>query len=246
MSLKSKLEHKLQRAVMDKVTEKVMPNGAEGAVNSVVTKLGKLTGQSTAPEYIKKAEKHILVVKARSYSLKTVTNTFKRLAKGKLPNLGDDQGRYLVVDPSGVLKYRSDAEDDIMDRTITNVYDPAGTKIGHVQEHMNTMGIPMFEKNVKRCSVFLGREKICTIKKYESFGSTEIEVTDGHFGIRTNDLCTHIEMKNSETKSMIGELKTVPFTLKDGYADKFVLEYDNLESEAVAVLLAISVDVIQS
>ena len=245
MSLKSKLEHKLQRAVVDKVTEKVMPGGAEGAVNTVVTKLGKLTGQSTAPEYIKKAEKHILVVKARSYSLKTMTNTFKRLAKGKLPNLVDDQGRYMVVDPSGVLKYRSDAEDDILDRTITNLYDSTGAKIGHVQEHMNTMGVPLLEKNVKRCSVFLGREKICTIKKYEAFGVTEIEVTDGSFDVWANDLCTHIELKNNITKSMIGELKTVPFTLKDGYADKFVLEYDNPEDEVVAVLLAIAVDVIQ-
>ncbi len=246
VGLISKLEHKLQRAVTDKVTEKIITNGAEGAVNSAVKMLGKVTGQKTAPEYIKKAEKQILVVKSKSYSLKTLTHTFKRLAKGKLPNFGANQSRYLVVDRTGELKYRSDDTGDALDRTITNVYDSAGARIGYVQEHLNTMGIPMFEKNVKRCSVVLHGEKICTIKKYESFGLTEMDVTDGNINIKANDLCTHIELRNRNTRFPIGELKTVPFILKDGYVDKFVLEYNDPENEAIVVLLAIAVDSIKA
>ena len=242
MGLKRNLEHKLQQAVVDKVTEKVMPGGAEGAINSVVTKLGKLTGQKTAQEYVKKAEKHILIVKEKSISLKTITNTFKRIAKGRLPDIDEDLGQYLVVDTSGGLKYRTDAEDDILDRTITNVYDSEGNRIGYIQEHLNTMGIPLLEKDVKRCSVFLNSGKICTIKKSESFGSTDIEVTDGDFRIWKNSLCTNIEIKSRDSKAIIGELESVPFTLKNGYADKFVLEYKDPEKEVIAVLLAIAVD----
>ena len=61
-----------------------------------------------------------------------------------------------IVDGNGTLKYKSNAENTITDREILDLFDANGNKIGYVKEHLISTGVPLFEKEVKKCTVFLG------------------------------------------------------------------------------------------
>lgn len=234
------LKGKLTALASAKIVEKVIPKGSgDDAVNSILNKLGKATGKKTAAEHIKKIEKNYLVIKSKSYSIGTVVGFFI----GKTPNMNDHFGRYQIVDGNGILKYKSNAENTITDREILDLFDVDGKKVGYVKEHLISTGIPLFEKEVKKCTVFLGKEKIAVLKKYESFGNLEFDVLEGSVKI------AHKEGKNFKIHykdKLIATLHDCPLNLKDGYVDKFVMEYEDPADEVVAILLATAIDLINA
>lgn len=234
------LKGKLTALAGAKIAEKVIPKGSvDGVVNSVLNKLGQATGQKTAAEHIQGIKKNFLVIKSKSYSIGTMVGLFT----GKTPDMNDYLGRYQIVDGNGTLKYKSNAENTITDREILDLFDANGNKIGYVKKHLISTGVPLFEKEVKKCTVFLGKEKIALLKKYVSFGNLEFEVLEGSVKI------THQEGKSFKIQykgKQVATLHDCPLNLKDGYADKFVMEYDNSEDEVIAILLATAIDLINT
>ena len=78
--------------------------------------------------------------------------------------MNDYLGRYQIVDGNGTLKI------NLTLRTLSptvnlDLFDANGNKIGYVKEHLISTGVPLFEKEVKKCTVFLGKEKIALLKK---------------------------------------------------------------------------------
>lgn len=237
-----KLKKKLKVLATEKITKRVIhKDKVDDAINSVLTRIGKSAGQKTAEERAKELEKNYLVIKAKSYSLGTMIGTVAELFAGMMPDMGDYLGRYQILDSLGEIKYLLNAENTIVDREILNLYDAAGNKIGYVKEHVLPMGIPLLEKEVKECSVYLGKEKIAELRKYISFGNLEFEMSGGYYKITHNE---GKQFKIYHREKLLATLYDVPLNLKDGYADKFVMEYDDALDETMAILFAIGLDLI--
>lgn len=234
------LKGKLKAVAATKIVEKVIPKGSiDDAINSMLNKIGKAAGEKTAAEHIQEIKKNYLIIKSKSYSIGDVVG----IVIGNAPKMNDYLVRYQIVDGNGTLKYKSSAENTITDREILDLFDTNGNKIGYVKEHLISTGIPLFEKEVKKCTVYLGKEKIALLKKYVSFGDLEFEVLEGSVKI------THKEGKDFKIQyegEQIAILHDCPFNLMDGYADKFVMEYDSPEYEVVAILLATAIDLINT
>lgn len=226
--------------VAGKVAKKAVSNGSvDKAINAVVNKIGKVNGQNKAEEYINKTEKRCLIIKAKSYTLGGMIGVLS----GDPSYINDCNGKYQITDVSGAVIYKSLADNTITDREILNIYDKSGSKIGCVKEHLVSMGIPLLEKDVKKCSVFLRNEKIAELKKSICFGDLEFETLEGNVKI------LHQQGRNFQVKyrgESILKLHDVPFNMKDGYAEKYVMEYENTTDEVVAVLLAIAIDLINN
>lgn len=239
------LTGKLTALVGTKIAEKVIPkDSVDDAVNSMLNKFGKTIGQKTAAEHIQEIKKNYLVIKSKSYSINTIVSFFA----GKTPGMNDYLGRYQIVDGNGTLKYKTNAEDTITDREILDLFDASGKKVGYVKEHLISTGIPLFEKEVKKCTVFLGKEKIALLKKYISFGELEFDVLEGG-NLNENVKITHQEGKNFKIYykgKLIATLHDCPRNFMDGYVDKFVIEYENPADEVVVILLATAIDLINT
>lgn len=232
------IKNKLAKLAGDNILEKISSAGSiDNMINSVMDKVDKKIGVGNANDFIKNVKsKYYLVIKSRSYSVGTVAGALTGVV------LTDDLlGRYQVYDGNGVLKYRSDAECNMTNRDILDIYDSEEKRIGCVKEWLVSVGIPLFEKEVKKCTVKYAGNKICELKKYVSFDGLEIEVLDGAVKIKHDD---GKEFTLYYRGKRIAQLHTVPIRLKDGYTDKFVMEYDSLEYEAIAVLIAIAIDLI--
>lgn len=157
--------------------------------------------------------------------------------------MNDYLGRYQIVDGNGILKYKTNAEDTITDREILDLFDASGKKVGYVKEHLISTGVPLLEKKVKKCTVFLRKEKIALLKKYVSFGDLEFDVLEGDVKI------THEEGKNFKIHykgKLVATLHDCPRNFMDGYVDKFVIEYENPADEVVVILLATAIDLINT
>lgn len=234
------LKGKLTVLAGAKIAKKIIPKGSvDGTVNSMLNKLGKTTGKKTVAEHIQGIKKNYLVIKSKSYSIGTIVGHFTE----KTPIMNDYLGRYQIIDGNGTLKYKSNAENTVTDREILDLFDASGNKIGYVKEHLISTGIPLLEKEVKKCTVFLGKEKIALLKKYKSFGELEFEVLEGNVKI------THKEGKNFNIYykgKLVAALHDCPLNLKDGYADKFVMEYEDPAYEIIAILLATAIDLINT
>lgn len=234
------LNGKLKAVVATKIVEKVNQKGLiDDAINSVLNKVGKAAGEKTAAEHIQEIKNNYLIIKSKSYSIGDVVG----IVIGNTPKMNDYLGRYQIVDGNGTLKYKSSAENTITNREILDLFDANGNKIGYVKEHLISTGIPLFEKEVKKCTVYLGKEKIALLKKYVSFGDLEFEVLEGSVKI------SHKEGKNFKIQyegEQIAILHNCPLNLMDGYADKFVMEYDSPKYEIVAILLATAIDLINT
>lgn len=240
------LKEKLLQTATTKVAKHIVNSGSvDNAINTAINKLGKLSGMKTTDEVIKNvSQKNYLIIKARSFSVSSIAGMFK----DKTPNTNDLLGRFQIVDKDGILKYKSEDKEssllsDIVDydREFLNVYDSSNKKIGSVKEWLVSIGVPLLEKEVKKCTIKIGNEKFCDLKKYESFGDLEFDTLYGDIKVSHKD---KKDFTISHKGKKIAALHTVPINLKDGHADKFIIEYDDPEYEIIAVMVAIGIDII--
>lgn len=233
MSIKGKIAFLAGSKIAEKVVSKVP---ADDALNSVINKLAKAKGLKTSAEHIQEIKKNYLIIKSKSYSL-------AELIRDQTSNTNDYLGHYQIVDSNGTLKYKSDEEKSLIDREILDLFDASGMKIGYVKKHLISTGFPLFEHKVKKCTVFLGTEKIASLKKYVSFGELEFEEQEGKVKI------THNNGKNFRIYykgKLVATLHDCPINFKEGFTDKFVMEYDDLADEVVAILLTTAIDLINT
>ena len=231
------IKEKLAAIAVAKVTELASSEAMDGAINTVLNKIGKASGTATIDEHIQKVQNNYLVIKARSFSVGTIVGLFS--GDGLV---SDDLGRYQVETSDGRLKYAVKAKITATDRDILDLYDENSRKLGHIKEHLLPMGVPVFEKDVKKCTVFWGKEKLCVLKKYKSFGEKHIDVVEGKAKVS----CKGKEIKISCYGRDIALLHEVTVNLRDGYVDRFVMEPYSKEDEALGVLFATAIDLLGS
>ena len=106
-------------------------------------------------------------------------------------NDNDYSRKYRAMGANGELRYEAEGDDTLMD-LCTVLYDANGKKIGYVKEDLVPTKVPLFEKNVHKCSVFLGKDKIARLKKYVSFGDLSLDVLEGDVKIKDNKTYLYI------------------------------------------------------
>jgi len=188
MSLKGKLISSIGGKVAESILSSEIINNA---VNKVSEKAAEKSGYKNIPEYMKNIRsKNYLVIKTRSFSLGTGLAATASILAGKVPNISGDMISYKIYDSNNELKYKSDDESAYMlvdfDRELLSLYDLDNKKIGTVKEWIISVGIPLFEKDVKKCTIKYGNKKICDLKKYVSFGDLEFESLEGDVEIETD------------------------------------------------------------
>lgn len=147
MSLKSKLLGIACAEIAKKVNAKGF---LDNAINSLSEKSAKANGIKTLSEYKKKEDKNYMVFKTPSASVSTMINVFRDPYKA-IEQFGS---MYQFCDMEGNIKYISDFDTGLLiDRETVTLYDKDKKKYGKVKEYIISVGIPLFEKEVKKCSV---------------------------------------------------------------------------------------------
>ena len=186
---------------------------------------------------------NVLIVRTRSYSVGTMAVT---LLGGVSATTSDYQWQYQVVTKEGTEVFTAKMETALVtDRDILTVYDMrnGGKKIGTVKQWLISVGIPLFEKETKKCTVTLEKEKVCDLKRCISFGDLEFETLDGDAEIKIKSNGNYfISYKGRK----IADLQELPLKLKDGFVDSYVLEYKEEKDKQLAVVMAIALNVLNS
>ena len=234
------LKKKITGIIGDAVTKKIPKNFTiDNAVNKVMNKLSKVTGMKEAKEF-KNPNKTYLYVKGASLSIGTMAGVLK----GKLPK--EYYNGYRIYNNDGKLKYTSESKTGfITDKDKVVLYDMKENILGKVKENFISAGVPFFEKEVRKCAVFLGDKCVCKLKRYESFGDLEFDTLEGKMHITYNGEHKHV-YKIKKGNKIIAIANETPLNFVDGYTDKYVLEYMGTEpeDEVLAVLMAIALDIV--
>ncbi|MBE6732576.1 MAG: hypothetical protein E7561_01080 [Ruminococcaceae bacterium] len=196
----------------------------------------------TANKIIQKAKtENVLIVKMQSYSVGTMAKTLLGVSGAMAVG---SKSQYQITTKDGTEEFASDMETTLLtDRDILTVYDTRNgkTRIGTVKQWLISGGIPLFEKEAKTCTVTMGNEKLCDLKKCVSFGDLQIEAFDGRIEIKIK---SNGNFSIYHKGKKIAELHELPMKLKDGFVDRYVLEYKEEKDKQVAVMMAIALDTV--
>ena len=232
------LKRKLATLATEKLAESVgVKEKVDNAINATLNKIGKTMGEKTAEEYIAQLEGDYLIIRKQSFSVGTMAGALV----GGLWNVEVNEATYQVVSNLGEIKYSSRDRSTLTERDIFDIYSVNGEKIGYVKEYLIPVGVPLLEKDVKKCSVYLGNQKIAELKKYKLLGEREFDVISDSVKIKRND--------NKEYTILCGRKKVatlyrVPLNLKDGYVDRYIMKITETKKEDIAILLAVGVDLL--
>lgn len=220
-----------------------MEKGKEALKESVAAVKKEAGLDKTAEKVIQKTKTdNVLIVRMRSYSVGTMAATLLGTAVGA--TAGGGKGQYQIVTKDGKEMFASDMETTFFtDRDILTVYDTSNgkRKIGSVKQWLISGGVPLLEREAKTCTVTLEKDKLCDLKKCVSFGDLQFETLEGR---------AEVKIKSEDNYSIyykrkkIAELHELPMKLKDGFADRYVLEYKEAKDIQVAVMMAIALDTV--
>lgn len=208
--------------------------------NDSVKNLKKELGIDILKDFKYSDNKNYLHVKVPSLSLKSMGG----ILAGNISNIENFGNTYRISDLKGDIKYLSDYDISlVLDKESITLYDSEKNKIGKVKEYPLSVGVPFFEKEVKKCGVYLKDRLICKLKKFESFGELGFETIEGSFYIKYDkrNPCEFIIRKN---KKNIGKIYAPSFKLKDEFIDKYLIEYDDVLDEKIVLLMTLALDVI--
>lgn len=195
MKLKDKLIKEAKKKIISSIPTKEKVNNA---INKFVEKLELADGKQTVEKYKKKKDKLYMYYKQSSYSIKSILDITKSITYNQIPlEYIDKNGSvYIVCDEKDKVLYTSDYNSSLIyDKETITLYDTNKNNIGKIKEKFFSFGIPLFEREAKRCQMTLYNEKTCIIKKYISFGDLEFQTEDGgHY---------HIKYDNSNKKKNI-------------------------------------------
>ena len=210
--------------------------------------------KSKAEECLEKISKpYYLIVKTKSISIGSIASLAGAVigsAVGKtsfdkeIQKIPIDSGaHFLVYDEKKELLYYADCKSgDIIDREKVYLKDDEHNKVGYIKEWLMAVGDPFFERDVKKCTITLFDEKLCVLKKYHSTGSDEARysVLDSNIAIAYRKDMISLKRGGKE----IGIIHIIPFGLKDGYVDRYIIEYDDIQEEEICLLIALGFDII--
>lgn len=213
---------------------------AKASLKESVAAVKKEAGlDKTADQFIQKAKmENVLIIKMRSYSVGTMAAALLGATSG------GGKGQYQIVTTAGKEVFVSDMETTLlMDRDIVSVYDMIGKKrkIGSIKQWVISGGVPLLEKEAKTCTVTLEKDKLCDLKKCVSFGDLQFETLEGRAEVKIKSEDNYFIYYKGKK---IAELHELPMKLKDGFVDRYVLEYKEAKDQQVAVMMAIAIDVV--
>jgi len=220
-----------------------MEKGKEALKESVAAVKKEAGLDKTADKVIQKNKTdNVLIVRMRSYSVGTMVTTLLGAAVGA--TAGGGKGQYQIVTKDGKEMFASDMETTFFtDRDILTVYDTSNgkRKIGSVKQWLISGSFPLLEREAKTCTVTLEKDKLCDLKKCVSFGDLQFETLEGS---------VEVKIKSEDNYSIyykrkkIAELHELPVKLKDGFVDRYMLEYKETKDIQVAVMMAIALDTV--
>lgn len=210
-------------------------------VDALKKEVAELRKKNGLDEYIHKAKtENVLIVRVRSYSLGTIASV---LLNKDIEKIDDDDGYYQVVSKDGEELFMSDLKSTFLtDRDILTVYDMSEgkRKIGTVKQWLVSGRIPLLEKEAKTCTVMLEKNKLCDLKRYISFGELQFDTYDGDAWIRVKAEDHYaIKYKGRE----IAQLHELSTKMKDGFSDRYVIEYKDKKDQKIVAMMAIALDI---
>ena len=214
---------------------------ADALLNSTINAVSKAAGMKTAKDYAKDKKKKYLYVKIESFTI----NSFVKAVNGKNVKVHEDA--YQVYDDNAILKYTSTCDTGFFtDKDKVVIYNSQKEMLGYVKENYLSVGVPFFEKDVKKCEVFLGKECVAKLKSYREFKIKRYDTLEGKLHITYSD-DKPFEYKLKRGNKIIAVMNEVPINFVNGYTDRYVLEYRGVESndEILAVLLMVALDKIK-
>lgn len=245
MSLKEKLLFAAASKTIDAVVNQI---DKKTRSQKVVEKVSKPTTTNkkgvVAPayEYMMKSKSICYIMEADSFTSFSLKG-FK--GKEKL-DFNEYKGQYKIYDKDQTLQYVAlEKEPGLTEELICRdldrlfLYDSNGEIVGCAKEHLIALNVPLLEKEAKKCSVFLGSTKLCTIRHTISFGSDSFEMYESNYNLGyTNG--TDFTIKQG--KIIIAKIKRFRPTLKNLFPKSVVIECMNENDSATAILLAMTID----
>ena len=239
------IKGKIFGAAKDLITKKINEEGfLDNTINSTLEKLAELDsakekGIKMAKEYKKKEGKYYLYFKAPSYSMKDV---MKMIQKEEIKEK-NYKYKYEIYDESGNIKYYATLDfTGVMDRTVYTLYNSEREEVGNVKKHLVSSGVPLLEKDRKSCSVISNKELICKIQKSKTFNELDFQAYEGEIKMIYED--KEKKFKIEKKKEIIAEITQVFQKLGNELEDKYIIEYENEQDEALVVLISMAIDVI--
>lgn len=239
MSLKGKILGIAGAEIAKKINAKGF---VDNVVNNLSEKAAKSSGIKTLNEYKKKEDKNYMVFKIPSATIGTMINVFRDPYKA-IEKFGS---MYQFCDMDGNVKYTSDFDTGLIsDRETVTLYDEKKNKYGKVKEYLISVGIPLFEKEVKKCSVDFEKSNLCKLKKYVSFGELGFETLEGKMYIECSDEKKK-KYKIKKGNKIIAKVNELPPKFIDGLAEHYIMEYENVEEEKLITLMVVALNILMS
>lgn len=205
---------------------------------TVTNKKGKL---SPAYEFVANSKSNCLVMEEGFFDMYSL-NEYKGKKKLKYH---DYDGDYKFFDKNGTVKYlslkkRKGLEVEIRGKNIDKncLFDLEGNLIGRIKEHFVSACVPVLENDAKTCSVFLGSDKLCSLRRYYKIGKEHFEIS-GEFSIEHNK---NKEFLIKKGRKSIAKIIIFRFDFKDRFLRSLVIEYDDPKNELIAILLAMAIN----
>lgn len=159
-------------------------------------------------------------------------------------------GNYKVFDKNGLLKYvcleeQTTLGEEIIGKDLDKLFlfNLNGEVLGRVKEHVISLHAPIIEHNAKTCTILVGNDKLCDVRRCYSVGKECFEINGGRFVLKT--------VKNKEFEIKKGSKRVAKFTilranLRKRFSRCVVIEYDDVKYETSAILLGMAFDTVCS
>ena len=204
----------------------------------------EISGQLSASDIVNKSNKNCLIIK----SLLGTKQDVMSMVKGLFVKESELVEYYQIVDVNGDIKYKGKYKyltllESCEDRdTLTiELCDKDNKVVGCIKDikHKNR---EWFDKNVRRCSIYISDKKICDFKKYEMSDDVHYSFEYSNYSVYDNKLNSY-DFKFSGKQ--IAKLHITQIKKDEKFFEQYVLEYQNEKDEIIGILLALALNTIK-
>ena len=212
-------------------------NAIEKAINITTQKLNEALDKKNTAELMADSSKHFLLFQIQRPTLRDIADLIVEEPQRDL-----SWEKFRIKDTAGNVRFRLISDEGIT-RTIYTLINSVGSEVGYIEVPLVSVGLP-FETQVKRCMVYCGDSKICTLKRWKEFGDLCFEASGNGVRIYHNKEETDFKIRYAGRR--VAHLYDTPLHFDSGYMDSFIMEYDAYEDEVIGVLLSSGVELINS
>ena len=233
MGLKGYLAGKAITTIINSLDDN---NTISNGINNLVIKTQKKGGLKDKNEHIKILEdKNYLIVKVPSIKIGSL---IKGIVQDDFKDIDVDCS-YKIYDSNNHIKYKVKSNSSIIDSLEKyNFYNNKNKVVGSINRCLFNCGVPFIEKDVKKCEIKIGNKKFCKIKQSSSFNEKDIDVYEKDIEIKYIKQEKKYIIKYNNV--CIANIHELPFSFKDGYEDRYIIEYESKKYEFVALIIFIA------